>query len=230
VIDGRAGLLRVLRSKFVKDTAWLQTGTFLTVGTYMLTSMLLARSLGPIELGRYDLAQKFYDLCFFVANLGLINVTVVRYSHALGRRSREDQILALAAFGKISLLMAAVILLLGFFACPFAGEEIYGDRQVGVYAWALCLMGLLEILRALAKAVLLGTRAMRDAAFLAPDAPMPSETAMSFQVRKGDRPCNRTLISVFTRHEKHLSGEDAFLFPPSRSSALGGTTRIRREK
>ncbi|MBU0756215.1 MAG: oligosaccharide flippase family protein, partial [Planctomycetes bacterium] len=160
------GLLKLLKSKFVKDTVFLQAGTFITVGTYVLTSMLLARSLGPTELGRYDLANRFYDFCFFIANLGLINVTVVRYSQAMGLKSREDQILALAAFLKISLIMAVAVLALGYLLCPFVGETLYGDRRVGFYSWILCTMGLIEIMRVMAKATLLGARRMKEMACL----------------------------------------------------------------
>lgn len=156
----------VLKSKFIKDTVWLQLGSFLTIGTYILTSMVLARSLGPVEFGRYDLATKFYDLCFFISNLGLINVTVVRYSHAMGGKDRDGKVLALAAFLKIYLIMAVTIVVLGFFLCPFIGVNFYSDHRVGYFGWALCTMGLIEIMRVMARAVLLGTRQMRDAACL----------------------------------------------------------------
>lgn len=158
------GIAGFLRNRFVKDTAWLQAGTLVTTGTYVLTSMILARGLGPSDLGRYDLAYKFYDFCYFVANLGLINATVVRYSHAVGRRSEEDKLLALAAFLKIYLLMAAAIVVLGAFLCPWAGTRIYGDRLVGTYGWILCIMGIIDLGRAVTVSTLLGARHMEDVA------------------------------------------------------------------
>ncbi|MFH2000550.1 MAG: oligosaccharide flippase family protein, partial [Planctomycetota bacterium] len=163
--DPRSWLL-FFKNQFIQDTVYLQLGAFITIGTYLLTSMVLARSLGPVELGRYDLATKFYDLCFFIANMGLINVTVVRYSHAVGSRDRDGKVLALAAFLKIYLLMAVAIVVLGFFLCPFVGVFFYSDQRVGYFGWALCTMGLIEIMRVMARAILLGARQMRDAACL----------------------------------------------------------------
>jgi O-antigen/teichoic acid export membrane protein len=157
-------LLDLLKSKFVIDTAYLQVGTFITVGTYVFTSWLLANSLGPTEYGRYDVAYKFYTLCYFIANMGLINVTVVRYSKATGGRDPEEQVLALASFLKIYLLMAGVILTLGLFFCPLAGHQFYKDPVVGWYGWALCFMGLIDVVRAITMATLLGAQSMKRVA------------------------------------------------------------------
>jgi O-antigen/teichoic acid export membrane protein len=150
----------LLKRKFIKDTFFLETGTLVTAATYMITSILLARFLGPEEYGRYGLADRIYGFCFFLANLGLVNVTVVRFSQATGKKSREDQTLALAAFLKIYLIMVLLILVLGFFLCPLFGDVIYKDQQVGIYAWILCFMGAFELMRTLALATLLGVRWM----------------------------------------------------------------------
>jgi O-antigen/teichoic acid export membrane protein len=155
-----------LRNRFIKDTAFLWTGSAMTQLCYLLTSVLLARSLGPADLGRYNVADKVYIFCFFIANLGLNNVTIVRYSHATGSKDKEAQTLALAAFVKIYLLMAFAIVVLGFFVCPYAAEHWVRCETVGYYSWALCLMGLIDIMRALAIALLLGARHMKEVARL----------------------------------------------------------------
>ncbi len=154
----------MLKNRFIRDTAWLEAGSLIMVGTYLITSVILARALGPRDLGRYDLAYKFYDLCYFIANLGLINVTVVRYSLASGGRNEEGKVLALAAFVTIYGIMAAAIVALGFFFCPIAGEMIAGDSVVGYYGWALCVMGGIDLFRALFVSTLLGARHMGQVA------------------------------------------------------------------
>ena len=62
-------LLGLLKRKFIRDTIYLQAGTLFTTGTYLLTSVLLARHLGPHELGRYALADRIYTFCFFLTNM-----------------------------------------------------------------------------------------------------------------------------------------------------------------
>ena len=157
-------LITLMKSKFLKDTAFLWVGSGITTGTYFITSILLARSLGAAELGRYELAYRIYDLCYFVANLGLINVTVVLYSRAMGAKDQAGKARALASFLKIYLLMAFSILALGFFLAPDLSERIYGDRKVGFYGWTLCILGLVDVMRALAVAMLLGMRNMKQLA------------------------------------------------------------------
>jgi len=155
---GLENLLPLLKRKFVRDTFFLQAGTLFTAGTYLLTSILLARHLGAHELGRYGLADRIYTFCFFLANMSLVNVTVVHYSQATGKKSVEGQIQALAAFLKLYLIMIAAILVLGFYLCPLAGEAFYQDREVGIYGWVLCFIGLFDVVRAMALAVLYGLR------------------------------------------------------------------------
>jgi O-antigen/teichoic acid export membrane protein len=90
---------------------------------------------------------------------------VVRFSHATGRRDRASQVLALAAFLKLYLIMALAIVILGYFFCPFAAERFFhGDRIVGYYGWALCLMGFIDLMRAMTVATLQGARHMQQVA------------------------------------------------------------------
>ncbi len=162
---GAKKISALLKSKFAKDTVWLGLGMLMVQGTYVITSPLLSRYLSPADFGRYDIAFKIYYFCFFLANMGLINVTVVRYSHAAGSSDNEAKTLALATFAKINLLMAAVILVLGFFLSPLAGERLLHDRSVGFYGWVLCFLGVIDIMRAFSLATLLGARHMKQVSF-----------------------------------------------------------------
>ncbi|MHC4942859.1 MAG: lipopolysaccharide biosynthesis protein [Planctomycetota bacterium] len=162
----RTRLIGLLKSKFIKDMLFLQAGTLFTAGTYMLTSILLARHLGPYELGRYGLADRIYTFCFFLVNMSLINVTIVHYSQATGMKNVKKQVQALAAFLKLYAVMIVAILALGFYLCPLAGEAFYQDREVGLFGWLLCFMGLFDIMRAMVMALLQGLRRMGRVAWL----------------------------------------------------------------
>jgi len=157
-------IISVLKSKFFRDTAYLQAGVFITAFSYIITSVLLARSLGPEDLGRYDLAYRFYGLCYFLANMGVINVSVISYSQAAGRNDAEGKLTALASFLRIYFLIALLIVTLGFFICPWSGEFFYLDSDLGYYGWILCILGLIEIVKSFVTAALLGARFMKQIA------------------------------------------------------------------
>lgn len=158
------GLLALVRNKFIKDTAFLWVGSLVTQATYIITSSMLARYLGPADYGRYELVTAFYKICFLITNFGLINVTIIRYSHATGGMDDEAKTLALAAFFKIYLIMSTAIVVVGFFLCPIAGHLRWEDRTLGYYAWALCILGFIDVMRALAIAALQGARHMKHVA------------------------------------------------------------------
>lgn len=158
------GLLALVRNKFVKDTAFLWIGSLVTQATYIITSSMLARYLGPADYGRYELVTAFYKICFLITNFGLINVTIIRYSHATGGMDEEAKTLALAAFFKIYLIMSTAIVVVGFFLCPIAGQMRWEDKTLGYYAWALCVLGFIDVMRALAVAALQGARHMKHVA------------------------------------------------------------------
>jgi O-antigen/teichoic acid export membrane protein len=155
-------LLTALRGKFVRDTLILQLGSVVRSGTYLVTSVLTARMLGPMELGRWATSRQMYMLAFFLVNMGLTNAAVSRYSQAKGSGDHQAAVDALAALIKVGLLMTSLIMLLGYTVAPGAAEYFYeGDREVGVLAAILCFSTIGEVLRSLALAALNGTRQMK---------------------------------------------------------------------
>ena len=69
--------LRALRrQKFVRDTFALQLASVITSGTYLVTSVLTARGLGRVELGRWATAREMYMALFFMVSFGLTNAAV----------------------------------------------------------------------------------------------------------------------------------------------------------
>lgn len=156
-----ARIRSALRGKFVKDTIFLQGGMFVTMGTYLLTSVLLARGLGPEQFGRYTTAFTLFTMAFFVANLGVTTATVSLYSKACGQGDEDAKAVALAAFTKAFSLMIVAILALGLFMPAFA-EWWRGDREIGTCALWLCAAGAVTMVQAFVLVILQGARRMRD--------------------------------------------------------------------
>ncbi len=154
-------IMRALRRKFVQDTVVLQVGMAVTMATYLCTSVLLARGLGPQEFGRYTIAFTLYSLVYFVANLGVTTAAVSQYARACGEKDDAAKVEVLASFLKAFLVMGLAILALGYFL-PDVAEWFYADREVGWFAWALCLLGPLQMFNGFILVALQGARRMRD--------------------------------------------------------------------
>jgi O-antigen/teichoic acid export membrane protein len=148
-------------NRFVRETVVLQFGMVAQMATYLITSVVLARGLGPHDFGRYTLAFTLYTVAFFIANLGVTTATVSRYARARGSGDRQEQIAALAAFVKVFALMSAAIAAAGF-AMPALASLLYDDADVGWFALALCFLGPVELTNGFMLVVLQGGRRMVD--------------------------------------------------------------------
>ena len=157
----RARLAAFKRRKFVRDTLVLQLGNVLQSGTYFITSVLTARLLGRLELGRWSTSRELYMFVYFMVSMGLTNACVSRYSQAKGAGDEDAAVESLAALLKLGLLMASLVAALGFFLAPWAASHFYDDRSVGHVTAILCFGSLGEVLRSLTLAVLNGTRQMK---------------------------------------------------------------------
>jgi len=154
-----AGLTKI---KFVRDTLVLQLGSVVQSGTYFVTSVLTARSLGDEQLGRWATARELYMFIFFMVSMGLTNAAVSSYSKARGQDDREAATLALAALLKLGLIVSLLAAVFGVLLAPRLAEALYdGDREVGVITAILCFGCLGEVLRSLTLAVLSGARQMK---------------------------------------------------------------------
>lgn len=147
--------------KIVRETVLLQGGMFFTLATYLLTSVVLARGLGPHEFGRYTIAFTLYTFVFFIGNLGVTTTSVSRYSKACGAKDEALKTRCLAQLLRVFFVMVVGVIALGA-AMPLFTEWYYGDAQVGWFAWALCLLGPVELTNAFMLVVLQGGRRAAD--------------------------------------------------------------------
>ncbi len=158
-------LLDLRHRQFVKDAVVLQAATLVQVGTYFATSVLTARYLGEVDLGRWNSAREIYQLAWFLVSMGVVTATVSRYSESVGRQDREGCVNALAAMLKIGSVTSLLVLAFGFLLGPWMGARFYDDAQVGWFGALLCIAGLFEVVRGLTVAALQGTRQMREFAW-----------------------------------------------------------------
>lgn len=149
------------QKKFVRDTVMLQAASLVQSGTYLITSLITTRMLSKVEFGSWTTSRELYTVLFFVANLGLANAAVSRYSKAKGTGDGKASVLALAALLKLGCFMATAVVLMGWLLAPELGSYYYADRSVGVVAGILCLATVGEVLRSLTLAICNGTRQMR---------------------------------------------------------------------
>jgi O-antigen/teichoic acid export membrane protein len=149
------------RRKFVRETVIMQGGMFVTLATYLLTSVVLARGLGPFQFGRYTIAFSLYTFIFFIGNLGLTTTAVSRYSQACGAGDAARKVRVLAQFLRVFAMMAFAIVALGG-ALPWIGATIYDDARLGWLSWGLCLLGPVELVNAFMLVVLQGGRRAAD--------------------------------------------------------------------
>ncbi len=154
MLDQARGLHKV---RFVRETAIMQGGMIVTLVTYLLTSVVLARALGPHEFGRYTIAFQLYTFIFFIGNLGITTNSVSRYAKACGKNDETEKIATLAAYLRVFLLMCLAIVAIGALL-PSIGATFYDDRALGGFAWLLCLLGPAEMMNGFMLVVQQGAR------------------------------------------------------------------------
>ncbi len=160
-------LLAMLRTKFVRDSATLQIGALINACGNFLSSVVVAHLLGAHLQGIYFVTIAFFSFFFFTTSLGVLPATVSQVAAASARGLTEKVAQWLAFLLKAHLLLAAVLVGLGWFVLPAVAELVYGTselpvapRQVGIWAWWLCFMPLLELPKVVCIAAFQGTRRM----------------------------------------------------------------------
>ncbi len=153
--------MKFMERKFVRDTVALQTTSLVQSFSYLLTSILTARFLGPHELGRWVAGREIYTLIFLLLSLGLSTAAISLYSTAMGKGDRAEARDVLASLLKIGGVVVLAVIALGYGLGPWAGEQFFGDRGVGLFVRIICFASVGEIMRAVAMAALNGTRQMK---------------------------------------------------------------------
>ncbi len=155
-----AKLWGTLRSKFVRDAATLQVATGVSQVFQVGTTVALALVLGAEGQGIYISAIALQALVFFLINVGVLQATVGQIAAAASRENEYKSSGWIAFLAKTVAAFGALIFVAGWFILPWIGEAFYDDRAVGVWAWWLCAVPLIELPKVVATAAFLGTRRM----------------------------------------------------------------------
>ncbi len=156
----RSRLLAAIRHRFVRDAATLQVAALINQTSQLLSTVAIAFLLGSNGQGLFVSALALQALFFFLVNLGVTQAVVSQIAAAAARGNDFKVAGWIAFLAKTILVFGSVILAVGYFALPEIGERFFKDRQIGVWAWWLCFVPLLELPKLVALVVFQGTRRM----------------------------------------------------------------------
>ncbi len=108
---------RFLQRKFVRDTLALQVSKLISVGISFVSSVLIARLMGPGAYGEWALVASFVAIWQSFNLTGIGPSTVTRLSAAVGANNADEALNLMAFYIKIAAMWAAIcfalLLLLG---------------------------------------------------------------------------------------------------------------------
>jgi O-antigen/teichoic acid export membrane protein len=150
-----------LKSKFVRDTATLQVGSFLTAAGNFASAAALAFLLGPREQGRYYLAISLYSLLWLMMNQGFVGATVSQVAAANARGLSRKIAGWLAYLAKAYVALGIVLVALGPFFLPWIAVRVFhAPPDSARWAQWLTITPFLEMPRVVVGAAFQGTRRM----------------------------------------------------------------------
>jgi len=151
-----------LKSKFFKDMATLQAGSMLTSVGSLCSTILLAFILGAREQGTYFASIALFSLISLLlsSGIGAATVSQVSAAHARGNVAKAAGWLAFQV--KASFIVSAGVCIVGYWLYPWiAGLELMGgNERIGVLAWWITAMPLLDLPRAAAISAFQASRRM----------------------------------------------------------------------
>ncbi len=163
----RQRLAELLRSRFMRDTATLQIAGMINQLSQLASTVFLAFLLGAEGQGHFVLAVALQGLLHFLINTGMVPATVSQIAAAHVRGNHDKTAGWIAFLAKAVLTFGTIILVVGWFVLPWVGERFYDEpshghgREIGMWAWFLCLEPLLDLPRVVASVAFQGTRRMR---------------------------------------------------------------------
>lgn len=153
-------LAELVRSRFVRNAATLQMGAALNAAGNFISSILLAHVLGAEKQGLFYSAMVLYGIFYLFGSMGLVQgaVSQVAASNARGDVDRVAQWMAFII--KAWLVVGTGLAVACWFFLPWLAEQMYDDRQLGVWASWLAFIPILETPRSMVRAAFEGTRRM----------------------------------------------------------------------
>lgn len=153
--------LRLLKDKFWRDSVTLQIGSMINSAGNLLSAVALAHVLGAHEQGQFYVAIALYSLWFLLLNQGLSAATVAQVAAANARGIRFKVAAWLAFLCKGYLLLALIVVAVGYLVLPLLGTVFRASPQTSQWAFWLSFTPIVELPRIVVCAALQGTRSMK---------------------------------------------------------------------
>ncbi len=152
---------RIFKIKFIQDVGSLQISTIIIAGITMITSLIIAKGLGPTDFGIYNLVFSLCGLVGMFGNLGTKQMVLIKLPSAYINQDKKKTISVIAFYFKTALIIAVLIMTIGYIIAPYLSQLLYNRQDIGRLSRILFLMPPLIILYKLVGVILEGTRNMK---------------------------------------------------------------------
>lgn len=122
---------RMHRSPFARNVFTLQISNGLIIFLSFLTSIILARILGPKEYGMYSLGFAFFAMLMIFLDYGSEQAILTLMAEADVRGDDDEEKRIVTYFFKISVYKIATVGLLFFWLLPGLAQTIYRNAEIG---------------------------------------------------------------------------------------------------
>lgn len=147
----------IFKIKFFRDVVSLQISTITIAVITVITSLIIAKGLKPMDFGIYSLVLSIYGIIGMFGNLGIKQTALVKLPSAYINQDREKSLSILAYYFKALLIIGILIMIIGYIIAPYLSQLLYGRQDIGRFSRILFLMPLLVILYKLVVVILEGT-------------------------------------------------------------------------
>ncbi len=136
---------RFRTSRFVRDTAVLQSGQLLLVIVQAIGNFFLIRLLRPDRLGRYTLVQTIAAMAGILDITGSVRLTTTYLAQAIGHDDHEQVRDSLAYFLRINVLYNVPLIACFAILAPIVSWNLYHDPIVSRWSVWLALTELTDL-------------------------------------------------------------------------------------
>src|SRR5207237_3896 len=131
-----------LRRPFVFQASILQVGAFGQFGISFVSSLLIARLLGPSGYGVWALATALSGIVGLLLDFGQANSSLIQFSEAFARRDKDASARVAATYFKSLAVLYLFIGLPCYLAAGSLGKLVYDRPDLGHYVRLFMFVGI----------------------------------------------------------------------------------------
>jgi len=133
-------IIQLSKSKIAKDSAIVLAGRILGAGLGFLATVLITRTLGPVQFGIFSVAVAVMAIAAQFSDFG-ISTSLVRFvSLFLKKKDTTKANLTLKVALKFKLIVASTIFLIGFFVSESLAVHVFGKPEL-IFPLKLAFIG-----------------------------------------------------------------------------------------